>query len=175
MTWSYRNPHHFPVMFQTAIIQAAASPDHDILFYHATSHSDAIAKAAMFRHFKWCLNQLPAAMPNIWEIGRNFKFRTKTKPAPESLIGHSHTLWIRAQPKSDFEMLILKTKYDTQQVITYRSPYEVDRWLDQTCRDIERMIGCWKDGWWDYNLDHACAEYGGCALQTVCKSSDPET
>lgn len=70
---------------------------------------------------------------------------------------------------------ILKTKYDTQQVITYRSPYEVDRWLEQTCRDVERMIGNWKDGYWDYNLDHACAEYGGCALQTVCKSSDPET
>lgn len=70
---------------------------------------------------------------------------------------------------------ILKTKYDTQQVITYRSPYEVDRWLEQTCRDIERMIQCWKSDWWDYNLDHACSEYGGCALQTVCKSSDPET
>jgi len=69
---------------------------------------------------------------------------------------------------------ILKTKYDTQQVLTYRSPYEVNRWLDQTCRDIERMIQCWKDGWWDYNLDHACAEYGGCALTSVCKSSDPE-
>jgi len=69
---------------------------------------------------------------------------------------------------------ILKTKYDTQQVLTYRSPYEIDRWLDQTCRDIERMIECWKSGWWDYDLDHACSEYGGCALQTVCKSSDPE-
>lgn len=69
---------------------------------------------------------------------------------------------------------ILKTKYDTQQVTSYRSPYEIDRWLDQTCRDLERMIKCWQDGWWDYNLDHACSEYGGCALQTVCKSSDPE-
>ncbi len=70
---------------------------------------------------------------------------------------------------------ILKTKYDTQQVITYRSPYEVDRWLDQTCRDVERMIGNWKEGYWDYDLDHACAEYGGCSLQQICKSSDPET
>jgi len=69
---------------------------------------------------------------------------------------------------------ILKTKYDTQQVLSYRSPYEIDRWLEQTCRDIERMIRCWQEGYWDYNLDHACAEYGGCALQSVCKSSDPE-
>lgn len=69
---------------------------------------------------------------------------------------------------------ILKTKYDTQQVITYRSPYEIDRWLDQTCRDIERMKIAWESGWWDYNLDHACAEYGGCALTSVCKSPTPE-
>jgi len=69
---------------------------------------------------------------------------------------------------------ILKTKYDTMEVLSYRSPYEIDRWLDQTCRDIERMIQCWKDGIWDYNLDHACAEYGGCSLQSICKSSDPE-
>lgn len=69
---------------------------------------------------------------------------------------------------------ILKTKYDTLEVISYRSPYEIERWLDQTCRDIKRMINCWEEGYWDFNLDHACSEYGGCAFQSVCKSSDPE-
>ena len=69
---------------------------------------------------------------------------------------------------------ILKTKYDTQQVLTYRSPYEIERWLDQTCRDIRRMIQCWEEGVWDYNLDHACSEYGGCALVSVCKSQHPD-
>lgn len=107
MTWSYRNPHHFPVVFQTGIIQASASPDQEYLFYHATSHSDALAKAQMFRHFKWCLNQLPAAMPRIWEISRHYKFRTKIKPAPASLIGHSHTLWLTAQPNPDLQMIHL--------------------------------------------------------------------
>ena len=70
---------------------------------------------------------------------------------------------------------ILKTKFDTQQVLTYRSDYEIDRWLEQTHRDIERMIKCWQEGYWDWNLDHSCADYGGCALQTVCKSPNPET
>ena len=70
---------------------------------------------------------------------------------------------------------ILKTKYDTLEVMSYRSSYEIDRWLDQTCRDLERMIEAWKSGWWDYNLDHACSEYGGCALQIVCKSPKPES
>lgn len=36
------------------------------------------------------------------------------------------------------------------------------------------MIECWKSGYWDFNLDHACTEYGGCSLTTICKSKDPE-
>lgn len=70
---------------------------------------------------------------------------------------------------------ILKTKYDTQQAITYRSPHEVERWLEQTCRDLERMIAMWKEGRFDFNLDHSCAEYGGCSFQQICKSPSPET
>jgi len=69
---------------------------------------------------------------------------------------------------------ILKTKYDTMEVPTYRSPYEIDRWLDQVCRDIRGMIKCWEEGYWDFDLDHACTEYGGCAFVPVCKSPNPE-
>jgi len=69
---------------------------------------------------------------------------------------------------------ILKTKYDTQQVHTHRTPYEINRWLEQTIADIERMKRCWESGWWDYALDHACAEYGGCSLTTICKSDSPD-
>lgn len=69
---------------------------------------------------------------------------------------------------------ILKTKYDTQQAISYRTPWEIDRWFEQTCRDIKRMIQMWEEGYFDYNLDHSCAEYGGCALLNVCKSAYPE-
>ena len=32
----------------------------------------------------------------------------------------------------------------------------------------------WQIGYWDYNLDHACAEYGGCGFVSVCKSPSPE-
>lgn len=70
---------------------------------------------------------------------------------------------------------ILKTKYDTLQAITYRSPWEIERWLAQTVRDLQRMQAMWEAGWWDYALDHACAEYGGCSMLQVCKSNDPET
>jgi hypothetical protein len=70
---------------------------------------------------------------------------------------------------------ILKTKYDTLETMTHRGQWEIDRWLEQVVRDVQRMIKCWEEGWWDYNLDHACAEYGGCSLQSVCKSPDPMT
>ncbi len=68
---------------------------------------------------------------------------------------------------------ILKTKYDTQQAITSRAPWELDRWLAQTTADIHRMIDMWQRGQWAYNLDHACAEYGGCMFVQACKSPDP--
>jgi hypothetical protein len=70
---------------------------------------------------------------------------------------------------------ILKTKYDTQQALTYRPAWELERWLIQTERDIERMKQCWEAGWWDYAMDHACGEYGGCSMLRICKSNDPET
>lgn len=70
---------------------------------------------------------------------------------------------------------ILKTKYDTQQAITYRPQWMIDRWYEQTLRDISRAIEMWKSGLWDLNLDHACTEYGGCIFRKVCLSSDPVT
>lgn len=68
---------------------------------------------------------------------------------------------------------ILKTKYDTMQAITHRPEWEVERWYKQTLLDVRRMIAAWEAGWWDYNLDHACAEYGGCNLLQICKSAEP--
>lgn len=68
---------------------------------------------------------------------------------------------------------ILKTKYDTQQAMTNRGPWEIERWYEQVIRDLHRMIKCWEDGWWDYNMDTACGEYGGCSLLSACKAKDP--
>lgn len=67
---------------------------------------------------------------------------------------------------------ILKTKYDTMQVLTYRNEWEIDRWYKQIHRDIQSLIDCWKEGYYDYNLDYSCNEYGGCLFQSVCKSKE---
>jgi hypothetical protein len=69
---------------------------------------------------------------------------------------------------------ILKTKYDHAQAITYRPQWEVDRWYKQTVRDLQRMIRCWEEGYWDFNLGEACNEYGTCGFQPICKKAEPE-
>ena len=69
---------------------------------------------------------------------------------------------------------ILKTKYDTLQAITYRPAWMIERWYEQLLRDIKRMIAAWESGYFDFNLDHACAEYGGCPFKSVCQMREPE-
>lgn len=68
---------------------------------------------------------------------------------------------------------ILKTKYDTLQAITYRPQWMIDRWYEQLLRDVQRMMQSWESGYFDFNLDHACAEYGGCPFRSVCQMRDP--
>jgi hypothetical protein len=70
---------------------------------------------------------------------------------------------------------ILKTKYDTAETITYRADWEIDRWLKQLYRDLAAMERCWREGYFDFALDHACDEYGGCAFKQICKSEEPES
>lgn len=67
---------------------------------------------------------------------------------------------------------ILKTKYDHAQVISYRPEWQVSRWYDEAMIWLERGIAAWNSGRWLHNLDHACAEYGGCAFRQVCLSQD---
>lgn len=69
---------------------------------------------------------------------------------------------------------ILKTKYDTQQAITYRAPWQIDEWLAVTLSAVKRMIADWNSGEWRKSLDHACAEYGGCHLRNACLSNTPQ-
>jgi len=69
---------------------------------------------------------------------------------------------------------ILKTKYDTLQVMTYRPPWEIERWEKQLYKDLGRMLRAWKEDYWDYNLDHSCNDYAGCPFALICKSPTPE-
>lgn len=69
---------------------------------------------------------------------------------------------------------ILKTKYDTLEAITYRPDWQIERWEKQLYRDINRLIRAWEEGYYDFSLDHACTEYGGCPFRNVCLSPMPK-
>ncbi len=70
---------------------------------------------------------------------------------------------------------ILKTKYETQQAITYRPTWMIDEWYEQlVTHDLPKMIQMWESGKWGASLDHACNEYGGCSFKQVCLSA-PES
>lgn len=69
---------------------------------------------------------------------------------------------------------ILKTKYDTAEALTYRPDWQIERWYGQLLRDIRRLMAAWEEGYFDYNLDHACTEYGGCVFRQVCLLPEPQ-
>jgi len=73
---------------------------------------------------------------------------------------------------------ILKTKYDTAQSINYRPSWQVDRWFNELLEWIEDIkINFERKGPnqpWRHNLDHSCAEYGGCQFREACLSQDEQ-
>lgn len=69
---------------------------------------------------------------------------------------------------------ILKSKFTFAQAVQPRSQWEIDRWLEQVKRDIFRAIQCWEEGYWDYNLDESCNQYGGCPFTSLCTKPNPE-
>lgn len=69
---------------------------------------------------------------------------------------------------------ILKTKYETQQAVTYRPDWQITRWYQQVIRDITRAIRSWELGLWDYDLDQSCNAYGGCPYKQLCLSPNPD-
>lgn len=73
---------------------------------------------------------------------------------------------------------ILKTKYDTAQSINYRPEWQVDRWYNELLEWVEDIKINYArrgaEGPWRHNLDHSCAEYGGCSFREACLSVDKQ-
>lgn len=67
---------------------------------------------------------------------------------------------------------ILKTKYDTQEAISYRPAWQIDRWYDELIEWISDIAICWDRDKWRHNLDHACGDFGGCGFRAACASQD---
>ena len=69
---------------------------------------------------------------------------------------------------------ILKKRIDHALVIEQRPQWMIDRWLAQITRDVERLKVSWTEGIYDFAIDDACSNYGGCPYLTLCTSEHPE-
>jgi hypothetical protein len=69
---------------------------------------------------------------------------------------------------------IYKTGYEMAEVPTYRSEWEVQRWLEETCELLEQAKVWWARDRFPHNLDESCNAFGGCSLSRICKSPEPE-
>lgn len=109
-------------------------------------------------------SQLGATWPNQWPLRAQFTgYAWGAAKAGRPIQG----MLVRA-------VSILKTKYDHASTVTYRPQWMIDRWEEQTYRDVTRLIRMWEEGYFDYNLDDSCNAFGGCIFKSVCQSPEPE-
>lgn len=69
---------------------------------------------------------------------------------------------------------ILKEKIHIAEVIKPYSNFLRERWYTQLRRDLNRMVKCWNEGYWDYDLGEACVAYGNCIFNQACQSPNEE-
>lgn len=67
---------------------------------------------------------------------------------------------------------ILKTKYETQQAITYRPEWQISRWFTEANEWIEEAAKMWLRGRFRHNLGETCSSFGGCAFKQACQSQE---
>lgn len=79
---------------------------------------------------------------------------------------------------------ILKTKYDTQQAVSYRPDWMIDRWYSNMLTVVQRLVDEYlslctaqtlSDDLFEHNLDDACTSFGKCGFYDACRSEDATT
>lgn len=64
--------------------------------------------------------------------------------------------------------------YGNAEVITFRSPWMIEQWLERTVGAIRRLQAAWEANRYLHNHDNACTQYGGCRYLELCTKADPE-
>lgn len=68
----------------------------------------------------------------------------------------------------------LKTKFGTEEAITYRTPHMIKDWLASTRHYLEQIKTFWATEIYPQQLGGACTEYSGCQYKMLCQRKDPE-
>lgn len=68
---------------------------------------------------------------------------------------------------------VLKTMIHHAEAIKPYSNHLRAVWLEQLRRDLWRIVRCYNEDYWDYNLGESCTAYGNCIFIQPCQSTDP--
>lgn len=71
-------------------------------------------------------------------------------------------------------VIITKTDVRIVEAEKIYSKVLISRWFEQLRRDLNRLVACWNDGYFDYNLGDSCVAYSHCPFMTPCASPTPE-
>lgn len=73
-------------------------------------------------------------------------------------------------------MCILVNEIKTEEVITYRPEWLIQRWRERLTYDARRIIQCWETGYWPNQGEEsgACVSWGVCPFHTLCTAQFPE-
>jgi len=66
------------------------------------------------------------------------------------------------------------TDIEHAEVILTIPNWRLERWYEQTLRDLERMIQCYETGVWDWNFGDTCNAWAGCSYEELCRVEDEE-
>jgi hypothetical protein len=71
-------------------------------------------------------------------------------------------------------VIITKTMVRQVEGIKIYSQHLIDLWFRQLQSDLNRLVGCWNEGYFDYNLGDTCTAYSHCPYIPLCSSTQPE-
>lgn len=107
-------------------------------------------------------------------IGQNW---TKQWDLRSQFIGY---IWACQQCGIDAQEVIVRglaiqiTQFVPAEAIKTYSQHLIAKWLEQLRRDLTRMVKCYNEDYWDYNLGDTCTAYGLCPYMDACASPHPE-
>lgn len=71
-------------------------------------------------------------------------------------------------------VIITLTSIRQVEAIKIYSQHLIEKWLEQTRRDVNRLVRCWNEGYFDYNFGDVCTMYNHCPYIPLCSSHQPE-
>jgi hypothetical protein len=107
-------------------------------------------------------------------IGRNWASQWDLR---SQFIGY---VWACQQSGIDLDTVVVRgiaiqmTQIVHAEAIKVYSQDLIDKWYKQLGLDLNRLVRCYEDGYFDYNLGDACTSYGQCVFMNACASPNPE-